>query len=113
MKVKTHKIYGVPKDICTAEQKIAYNLTFSYHDLFKAEFLSLPTEAAKSKAIADMRDTWLNWYRNAYAYKPGKYNEDAIFIALNNGIRRYMENPFIASNYEIIGEVFAIPYELA
>ena len=113
MKIKTHKIYGVPKAICTAEQMIAYNLTFAYHDLFKAEFLSLPTEAAKSQAIADMRNKWLKWYRNAYTYKPGKYNEDAIFIALNNGIRRYMEKPFIACDYDIVGEVFTIPYELA
>ena len=28
--MKMHKIYGVDKNICTAEQKIAYNYAFSH-----------------------------------------------------------------------------------
>lgn len=107
--MKTHKIPGVEKSVCTAEQKIAYNLTFANYYYHRDRFNNLPTEMAKSQAVNDLREHWLNLYRLGRSYT-GKYNEDAIAVALNQGIRSYMENPFIAGSYEEIGECFKIPY---
>jgi hypothetical protein len=49
-------------------------------------------------------------YRSEYDYKPGKYDEDAIFCALNAGISAYLERPFIASDYVTIGKAFPAHY---
>ena len=46
--MKMHKIYGVDKNICTAEQKIAYNYAFSHRNWLEKIYKSDSTEAVKS-----------------------------------------------------------------
>ena len=41
-----------------------------------------------------------------------QYNPDAIITAFRNGFINYYKNYFIATNYEKIGKVFSIPYEI-
>ena len=36
--MKYHKIKNIPLEVCTAEQKIAYNLASSYADLFIKQY---------------------------------------------------------------------------
>ena len=111
MKIKVHKIRGIDMAVCTAEQKIAYNLAFANYYDYRDTFLGLPTEMAKSEAVTELRDNWLRLYRMSCNYT-GKYNEDAIAVALNQGIRSYMEKPFIASDYSQIGDCFKLPYNI-
>lgn len=109
MKLTYHKISGVEKSVCTAEQKIAYNLAFRSHISYGDAFNKL-SGFAKSEAIIKIRDAMMRQYRLGYDYKPGKFNEDAIQAALHAGLREYLENPFIAWDYESIGKTFPANY---
>ena len=109
MKIKTTKIYGIDKAVCVAEQKIAYNIAFSWGSIVKASLKKCYTEVQKSEIIFDVIRKALENFKHTYGTK--KYNIDSIFIALNQGLREYCEKPFIANNYESIGKAFPIPYD--
>lgn len=106
VKLKTHKIPGIEKEICTAEQKIAYNLAFAHYTSIK----EAPT-AAEARTIAfRRRDTALKELQ-----KNGtRYNIDAIFCAYNAGIMDYTERKYhILTSYAEIGEAFPLLYPTA
>lgn len=110
--MKYHKIPNVDKSICTAEQKVAYNIATRL-DFLREDFKQLntinPGEAKRSCTKLAEYGMWL--YRQAYSYKPGKYNEDAIFSALLAGIYDYMTgHKFIATSYDEIGKAFPALY---
>lgn len=112
-KFNLHKIRNVPRDVCTAEQKIAYNLAFGCHISYQDEFDRVKasgTQAAISEGISRMIRQALHDYQNAYTYTPGKYDLDAIFHALRAGLLEYMNRPRILSSYEAIGQAFPILY---
>ena len=99
--MKYHKICNIPIEVCTAEQKIAYNLVSAYRDCIVGGSFSTWPEAAH----------WcVRMYTLGYDYKPGKYDIDAIFCAINAGIESFCEKPFIASSYEQIGKAFPAHY---
>lgn len=110
VKLKYHKIRGVPLEVCTAESKIAYNMAFSAHISFQEKWDKARAEKLPAfifnEFVYDIIEFEMNSYRCAYDYKPGKYNEDAIQDCLRWGLENYMDNPFIASDYAKIGEVF-------
>lgn len=109
--MRYHKIPNVALDVCTAEQKIAYNLAFRCHVSFQLTWDSFEgMETARSECLHKMIDIEMKNYKCAYTYKPGKYDEDAIFCALNAGLCNYMDHPFIANNYETIGKAFPANY---
>lgn len=108
--MKYHNIPGIKKTVCTAEQKIAYNLAFRayirYGDAWKAQGENI-TAAEKSRAAHEIIKNEMR----EYGYTDtGKYNVDAIFAALNAGLEKYLDNPFIASSYEKIGAAFPAFY---
>lgn len=106
-----HKINGVPLDECTAEQKIAYNLAFMYYDNVIKEYNRLPMQFQKSELVSASVRKMLDLYRMGRDYKPGKYNEDAIFCALNAGFENYLKAKYhILSSYKAIGEMFPANY---
>lgn len=109
-KMKLHKMRGVALETCAAEQKIAYNIAFRADISYSEKYKALASAAEKVAAVADMVAGGLRQYRAGYDYKPGKYNEDAIFAALNAGLRQYMEKPFIAADYAEIGRAFPVAY---
>lgn len=96
--VKYNKIRNVPLEVCSVEQKIAYNLAFNAHINFDYD----PT--VHSKAMIDLlADNQMQNYVRVYG---GKYNNDAICVALKAGLGAYLEKPFIAVDYESIGKAF-------
>lgn len=110
--MKYHKIPNVDKSICTAEQKVAYNIATRL-DFLRDDFNQLnainPGEAKNS--CARLAEYGMRLYRQAYSYKPDKYNEDAIFSALLAGIYDYMTGrKFIATSYESVGKAFPALY---
>lgn len=110
MKLKCKKIYGTEKNICTAEQKIAYNYAFSYHDLYK----DLKNDFIPGFVRSELLHKAINFICSDIKTKEldKKYNIDAIVIAFRNGFETYCKKPFIATNYEEIGKFFNIPYEI-
>ena len=108
MNIKCRKIQNVEKTTCTAEQKIAYNFAFRYADLGKKILKSNAAESVKGTAFADI--TELVMFDIIKNKELKKYNIDAIIIAFRNGFRNYCKNPFIATDYETIGNCFKIPY---
>lgn len=110
MKVKTTKIRNIDKSVCCAEQKIAYNIAFSWKDILTSNLKKCYTEIQKSELVHDVIRMALKNFKQTYG--TDKYNIDAIFIALNQGLREYCDKPFIATDYESIGKVFKIPYNM-
>lgn len=111
--MKVHKIRNVEKEVCCAEQKIAYNMAFRCHISHQERFnrlLKEGTQAGISEAIARMiREQVDSFVRN---YQAKSWNVDAISHALRQGLETYLRKPFIATTYNQIGEAFPIAYEL-
>ena len=104
--MKTHKIRNIDPSMCTAEQKIAYNMAFADYthiERIQREY----TQAAASEAAYKLRDIHIDELR-----KQGtRYNLDAIFCAYNAGIWNYIKAKYhILTNYEDIGKMFPILY---
>lgn len=111
MKIKCRKINGVNKNVCTCEQKIAYNYAFSWRDTYKRKSAECFTAIQKDEVFHDIIDFVIRDVTQRPDMK--KYNVDAIIIAFTQGFMNYVDNFFIASDYEKIGKVFCIPYEIA
>lgn len=110
--MRLHKIRGVEKDVCTVEQKIAYNMAFNAHINFGDQYEKIKEsgcEAAIAECVIKIRDIELRWFQGNQKYKKVRCDIDGIFVALNNGLRNYLDRFFIANDYEIIGERFPIP----
>ena len=88
---KAHKIPGILKNVCNAEQKIAYNFLFARHD------------TPKNKALSMIQDT-LN--REQYTtFK--KYDIDLIYHYVLQSFDRYhnYNSTGILWSFEEIGKV--------
>ena len=106
-----HKIKNVSMEVCTAEQKIAYNLAFSNYSWIKKYYDKAPTEICKSEIMSEGILKMLENYKLSWGYKEGRYNEDAIFCCLNAGFRDYINgNIHIFASYEEIGKTFPAHY---
>lgn len=110
MKIKCKKLNGVEKSICTCEQKIAYNYAFSWCYTYKRRTKECTTAIQKAEVLQDIIDFVTKDILRREDMK--KYNPDAIIIAFRQGFVDYCNNFFIASNYEKIGSVFCIPYDI-
>lgn len=96
------KIRNVPVDVCTAEQKIAYNLAFKISISLTRDYDQLSEHARKSylNKVSKME------IDNLRLWSKKKYNYSEIEKALNKGLMSYLEHPFIADTYEEIGKAF-------
>lgn len=110
--MKYHKIPNVEKTVCTAEQKIAYNLAsnipFNLVEEWKNSFES-GFEVNKAATIAKIIKWLLTFYND------GRYDKDAIFCCLNAGLQSYLENSKsktgrILTSYEEVGKAFPALY---
>ena len=103
-----HKIRNVPLDVCTAEQKIAYNLAFSHGNAFMNAYHNAPDGVTRGNVWIECRDFCMKLYSYTDS---GKYDIDAIFSALNAGLPEYLDRkmPILAS-YEEIGRIFKANY---
>ena len=97
--MKFHKIRNVPLNVCTAEQKIAYNLASSYADCIKGKTWLCDTDISRWLLAIYMDST-----------QKDKYDLDGIFCALNAGTVNFVKHPFIATSYKQIGDAFPVDY---
>lgn len=109
--LKTRKIRNVPKNVCTAEEKLAYNIAFrieiGYGDLIRKLKAQKKARIIISNFIWNLIRKYLNWYKEDCPNS--KYNIDAVQVSLMRNLENYIDEYFIASDYETIGERFRIP----
>ena len=108
--MKYHKIKGVEKSVCTAEQKIAANIAFRINISFGDQYKEAATAIIKDEILKKAVRVMLNAWRRDYPGPAAKYDNDAIFCALNAGIKEYMDHFQIFANYESIGRAFPALY---
>ena len=109
-KMKYHKMKNIPLEVCTAEQKIAYNLAWYYGKNFIKKYKSAPCAFQKDEVLQETVQFLMHLYNTDNETK-GKYDIDAIFCALNAGIKKFFDsNGPILSGYEEIGEMFKRNY---
>lgn len=107
MKLKYKSIRGVAKNVCTAEQKIAYNIAWRLHLDHGDEYKHLEPGLDRFQACVRMIAEGLEEYALAYDYKPGQYNLEAIQAALEGGLQDYFDGKYhILGSYEDIGRAF-------
>ena len=102
-----HKIRGVPIEVCSAEQKIAYNIAFYGHISLGDEYRNA-LRVSKNRADQILNEIidieFGSWMRT---YSPrNNYDDDAIKECLIAGLADYLVRPFIASDYETVGRAF-------
>ena len=120
MKLKYHKIRNVPKEVCTAEQMIAYNMAWRAHISFQDDYDRAKTISAicvddvVQQAIAYHLMVWERDYCSPdgshYKKSNAKLNIDAIKACLQAGMKGYFEKHFIASDYDRVGKAFPAYY---
>lgn len=109
--IKYHKICGVPLEVCTAEQKIAYNLAFRAHITFQDDYNWNKTHVCKGELLAFISyvvDFEIRQYKRECANC--NYDIDGIQSALRAGLENYLEKFTIAHDYKTIGRLFPARY---
>lgn len=108
--MKYHKIRNVDIHVCTAEQKIAYNLAVREYQQYILAY-DRASRMGQLNIISDAIHSMIDSYCNSYDYNPNKYDIDAIFCALYAGFESYLTAPYhILSSYEEIGKMFPAEY---
>lgn len=98
--MKFHKIRGIEKSVCTAEQKIAYNFASADYDWVMRSNMKLwhYLENVASRIKADEK-------------MMGKYDIDAIIHCMRNGFINFCKTKcHILTSYKEIGEMFPSLY---
>lgn len=108
--LKTKKIRNVPRDVCVGESMIAYNYAFAWGHIIRDELEKCETEMQKGDLIAQWIDKMLKMWVRDYPKRQKDFNLDAIKVALNQGLRKYIDRPFIANDYAQVGNCFKMPY---
>ena len=108
MEIKCHKIRGVEKETCSAEQAIAYSFARMYGGFGHRIVNSDDPEFIKDGEFAEIEQ----WVMEGLdlEYSPRRLNFDGVLIAFRQGFRNFCAKPFIATNYADIGKAFPISY---
>lgn len=107
--MKLRKIRNIPIDVCAGEQMVAYNIAFRASVNLGRRYKKL-LETSEDEAESLVQ--WIINYDLASfeerENKNGRFNIEAIRIALNSGLAKYLENDFIASDYAKVGNAFPL-----
>ena len=110
--MKYHKIRNVPMNVCTAEQKIAYNIAWRVYLSFDREYNAARnvSRICASEVAMQARDFYFGEWMTEYAEK-SRYNNDAILAALNAGLENYLAaERHVLGSYEEVGSAFPANY---
>ena len=103
--MKLKKIYGVPLDVCSGEQKIASNYAWRYRDILRRNY-----ETAKSKS--DFIDKWASDIADEFKedYPESKINSEGVRLALIGGLEQFITGggSGIFTSYEEVGRAFPL-----
>ena len=104
-----HNISGIKKAVCTAEQKIAYNLAQSHKEFITNAYNASVLGCDKNHVIRKSCYDLVNLFKRNYP--DSKYDIDAIFCCLGAGLEEYIKNGSkILWSYEEIGKAFPAYY---
>lgn len=108
--IKYHKIPKVEKSICTQEQMIAYNIAFQIHINHDRQWKERDNycRSAQMEFLHGLIRMYLDNFKKNYPNC--KADIDGIFCALNAGLENYLNNFFIATDYNKIGKAFPANY---
>lgn len=107
--MKYHGIGGVKKTVCTAEQKIAYNLAHSYKYFIANAYNKVFMGCEKSYIIRKSCYDLVGVLQRDYP--ASKYDIDAVFCCLGAGLEEYIKSGGrILWSYEDIGSAFPALY---
>lgn len=99
-----HKIRGIDKAVCSAEQKIAYNIAWRIGEDCRYN-LSAFSAADERGAVEDYRRAW----ERDYPREAQKYDTNAIFAVLASGLHDYLTaGGRIMASYTEVGQAFPI-----
>lgn len=106
-----HKIRGVDKSTCTAEQKIAYNMAWRIRMDCRYSLDAPDVSGWPASHLAAVLANAIRAYTTQYMEQGGKYDVDAIFCALNAGLKSYILGKYhILTSYQEIGKAFPALY---
>ena len=107
--MKYHKIRGVEKTVCTAEQKIAYNCAFLIFEDCRYNWLG---NTDKARWVLEYHEhNAISEQLERLKEKGCKYDIDAIQCALNAGLHDYIfGTEHVLNSYEDIGKAFPANY---
>ena len=103
--MKLKKIYGVPLDVCSGEQKVASNYAWRYKDILRRNY---ETTKSKSdfinKAASAIVDEFIE------VYPQSKINSEGVRIALLGGLEQFITGggSGIFTSYEEVGRAFSL-----
>lgn len=109
--MKYKKIRGIDKSVCTAEQKIAYNLA-SYHAYDYRKAWKKSAEKYSRIAQTEFIHEAVQWCMKFIDDEITAHHDvDAIQSCLNAGMENYFNGKYrILSSYEEIGKTFPAYY---
>lgn len=110
-RAKLHKVgVDVPLHVCSAEQKIAYNiasnLVIDHAEMFNRLISSREYHSAIDGMLSGIVGTaMIEWNTRHHARN---YNPEMIELAISNGVRNYFLVPFTAKSYAEISRTFPL-----
>lgn len=108
--LKKYKIRNIDREVCCVEQMLAYNYASFYKSLILKDLEKCTEKWHETEVFYGYRNHALNYFREQYPDM--RYNPDALQVALDNGLKKYVRtNFFIAKEYEEVGKMFPIPYK--
>ncbi len=103
--IKAHKIGNVEKDVCSQEQKIAYNIAFRCYINYSDEWENTKD---RNGFLEDIINFYIECFNRNYAKTAKRLNMDTVKQALWSGLANYMDKSFIACDYPEVGKAFPI-----
>lgn len=108
--MKYHKIRNVPIEVCTVEQKVAYNEAFSAYINFGETWKKCKTGLQRSDLVSQIVSYSIEKYKRMDDKFKSRCDIDSFSSSLRFGLEQYMDNYFIATSYKEIGECFPALY---
>ena len=106
--MKLHKLPNVSVQTCSAEQKLAYDLTVVYADVYAPLWRKARSETEKQSVLDEAVDAMVCRYITSYRFSAGKRDINALRAALRNGLPRHFDHPEYLYEYDAIGRRFRI-----
>lgn len=103
-----HQINQVPIEVCSAEQKLAYNMTKKSYTLFRSRWSKAKNDLAKTRIAADIVTFAVDTIESAKSKPEYKYDMSEAVKIMYLNLFDYMENPKIIDPkaYAEIGKTF-------
>ena len=103
-----HQINQIPIEVCSAEQKLAYNMTKKFYSLFRSQWNNAKDDLTRTKIAADIVTIAVDTIESTRSKSKEKYDMSEAVKIMYLNLFDYMENPKIIDpdSYAEIGKAF-------